>query len=277
MCAAAANGPGSSVAQGTQHAEALRDLRSKVTLLSRELANLSQERDLLLEYVLGSAGGTGTLPQQATIQRIFSERQAQLSMNHTGAVPHSLQRFLEHQPRGWNASWALVHNLTFGAVCSNGSECQGGSGWPSRQAYLRRLVSATRGEAGSHQADRPGVEAHIHLWTRCSRCACRCSRFAGERRCELPPYLQQPQALQSICNRKCCNPQAQQKSACRWWRHPRRCHRQSSPGQADGRPTRNCRHQAAAREQRASAHRAFSAAGCRAAGLRTAASDARKI
>lgn len=67
--------PDKAVPQGsctTVHRE--KSLRSKVLELSRELATLTQERDILMENVLGNSAANNA-PLQELVQRIITESQ----------------------------------------------------------------------------------------------------------------------------------------------------------------------------------------------------------
>ena len=69
--------------------DSLKSLKAKVNVLSRELATMSRERDLLLEYVLGNAEvPTGGAPTDI-VRQLFSERQAPPQRG-TGSLPASL-------------------------------------------------------------------------------------------------------------------------------------------------------------------------------------------
>jgi hypothetical protein len=73
------------------HGDAIKTHKAKISLLSRELANLTQERDLLLEFVLGGSGAS-SLPPQELVHQLFSGRQAHLRTSHTmtSSLPTSL-------------------------------------------------------------------------------------------------------------------------------------------------------------------------------------------
>jgi hypothetical protein len=59
------------------HKDMVRSLRLKVSVLSRELATLTQERDLLMELVLGNSAVSGLSPHEV-VQRIITDRKEQL-------------------------------------------------------------------------------------------------------------------------------------------------------------------------------------------------------
>lgn len=119
------------------HGDAIKMHKAKVSLLSRELANLSQERDLLLDFVLGGSGAS-SLPPQELIHQLFSGRQAHLctSQTMTSSLPTSLGVIPPLWPLVRRCSGFLLSSAPRGAL-------QVGGGSVAGQIQVQRLCDQT--------------------------------------------------------------------------------------------------------------------------------------